>query len=696
MSKKVKFSLSISKKIILGITLESVLLLASLGIAIYKTIKPLTAASFADKQESVKRLTDSVIDAFLSNINGYDKMLADKVNEGCDEYEIYDFEQRIVDSSGYIMSACVITNDGTSICYPEDDWTDYETVSSMPWYSKIGLLNEGETYFSPVYKNKDELPVISVSSSIQDFNWNPIGVAMIEIDPRAFKDYLGDSEKMSDIKFLIFDSEKNIVLNPFDDDISLTKAKDFGIPSLKEPSKNYEYEVTREIFNDQLIEFTVEKAAVEYCDLYYGMIVPVETLNSSSSMIFKLLMMSILVGLVISVIVAIVIGVGITNPIKKFIGALKNISEGNGDLTVRVSSSGKELSQLAHYFNLTIEKIATSFKSIVHISKRMSLVGDNLSMSMESSSNELEEITSSINKIKSDVNDQNFAVEHANSNLNEIVNNIELLNKSILIQADNVSQSSSAVEQMVANIASVTQILDKNQDNVSSLTESAEKGKQTITKTVELANKIADDSVGLLEASKVIQNIADQTNLLAMNAAIEAAHAGESGKGFAVVAGEIRKLAEDSNNQGRKISETLEHFLDMITEMKDDSDQLKVQFNTIFSATQTVSSQEAVIKSAMDEQKSGSDQVLEAMHKINSITGEVKDSSSAIEKGSKDISDEMKKLASGTEKINDAMGEMTGGIENFRKIMQQVNEVGNENTVCIKEVTEEIDKFKVE
>ena len=52
-------------------------------------------------------------------------------------------------------------------------------------------------------------------------------------------------------------------------------------------------------------------------------------------------------------------------PIQSVGHALKNIAEGDGDLTVRLKIAGNdEVTELSAYFNLTIEKICSAIKSI--------------------------------------------------------------------------------------------------------------------------------------------------------------------------------------------------------------------------------------------------------------------------------------------------------------------------------------------
>ncbi|MDO4506939.1 MAG: methyl-accepting chemotaxis protein [Spirochaetales bacterium] len=682
---------TIASKIILGITVETTLLLILLGLTIFLKIKPLNDKSFTDKLSSVMRLTDSTISAFLESINGQVIKLAD-LNTNSED-NILLTEEMFTESNEFVTGAAIVRQDGTVIAYPDSNF-DFDSTFNSDWYDAC-VNNEGTPYYSALYENYTGKVVFAASCAVFNDEGDVEGVAVIEVDPFAYSVLLGDSSSMGDIKMILLDSQANVILDPFSTEVTLKSCAELGIKALESYLPG-DYGKSTEIIEGQKTDVRIICSSNEYCPMDFAMLIPESSINASTFAVLNILVISIVVGLVISICVAFGLALTVTHPLNKLINILKNISEGDGDLTVRVpQTANNELGLLAEYFNLTIQKIGDSLKSIINESVRMTSVGEDLSDSTKITSQELSDITQSISRIESEVADQSSAVDTAHETLNQIAENIRHLDTNLNAQADSVSQSSSAVEEMVANIASVTSILEKNQQNVILLTNTAEVGQEIITKTVELSQRVSEESQSLLEASKVIQNIANQTNLLAMNAAIEAAHAGEAGKGFAVVASEIRKLAEDSNRQGSKISESLEHFNELIKEMANDSDQVKNQFNRIFESTQTVNAQEAVIKSAMDEQKEGSNQVLEAIRNINSITSDVKESFNIMENGSKQILTQMERLSAITTQINSSMSEITEGISNLDTTMQTVNNVGQENNECINHVSVEIRKFKV-
>lgn len=122
-----------------------------------------------------------------------------------------------------------------------------------------------------------------------------------------------------------------------------------------------------------------------------------------------------------------------------------------------------------------------------------------------------------------------------------ISSNIDSLTRQIEDQAAAVSQTSTSLEELSATINNVSGIASKNQNESRNLLETAKEGGERIEQTKNIVSDISKHASDMHEILEIINNISSQTNLLAMNASIEAAHAGEYGKGFAVVADEIRK-----------------------------------------------------------------------------------------------------------------------------------------------------------
>ena len=400
----------------------------------------------------------------------------------------------------------------------------------------------------------------------------------------------------------------------------------------------------------------------------------------------------VLVALFISFFVA----QAMVKPIGVTVEALKNIAQGEGDLTVRLPVTGNdEITDLSNYFNQTIEKIGSSIKNVGASSNVMQSIGDELSSNMTETASAINEITANIDGVKQQTMNQAASVTETSSTVEEIIRTIEQLNGSIETQSESVAQSSASIEEMVANIASITQSLEKSDNMVRLLSTATSEGKTTLLTSNTVTQKIADESGGLIEASSVIQNIASQTNLLAMNAAIEAAHAGESGKGFAVVADEIRKLAEESSVQGKTITDTLRNLSDDIHGLAESSKVVEEKFNAIFQLAENVRGMSAELTAAMREQENGSREVLAAIKNINSVTVEVKNGSEEMLIGGKGVANEMQKLDSLTAVIKDSMNEMSAGVSQINNAVNEVNELAMKNKQSIEGLAGEVGKFKV-
>ncbi|AEF86720.1 methyl-accepting chemotaxis protein [Treponema primitia ZAS-2] len=376
---------------------------------------------------------------------------------------------------------------------------------------------------------------------------------------------------------------------------------------------------------------------------------------------------------------------------------LKSVSEGEGDLTKRITIKRMdEIGTLASFFNQTLDKIRNMVVTIKEQTVSLSDIGSELSSNMTETAAAINQITSNIQSIKGQALNQSASVSETSSVMEKVTVNIEKLNSQVEKQTSSVSQSSSAIEEMLANIQSVTQTLVRNAENVEELIAASEVGRTGLQGVSADIQEIARESEGLLEINSVMQNIASQTNLLSMNAAIEAAHAGEAGRGFAVVADEIRKLAENSGQQSKIISDTLKKIKESIDKITKSTNTVLNRFEAIDTGVKTVSDQETHIRNAMEEQGQGSQQILEAIAKLNDITQQVKQGSLEMLEGSKEVINESKNLELVTQEITNGMNEMATGAEQINSAVNRVNTISGDNQEHINTLATEVARFKVE
>jgi methyl-accepting chemotaxis protein len=358
--------------------------------------------------------------------------------------------------------------------------------------------------------------------------------------------------------------------------------------------------------------------------------------NAQSSATIMLIVTSI-VGFIVGVVLGFVISRMITQPTNRIVAMIKDIAQGEGDLTKRlVADSKDEIGKLAEWFNTFMDKLHDIIAQVASNTEQLA-----------SASNE---ISSSSEQLSSGVKEQTNQTTQVSAAIEEMAATI----------IENSKNTNAAAEK--ANEAS-----SKSQEG-SRLAEETSRGMDDIVQASNVTAKniegLAEKATAIGEIIKVIDDIADQTNLLALNAAIEAARAGEQGRGFAVVADEVRKLAERTTKATKEVADTIKGIQsdvstanaqivesqDYVNKGKERVDGTNASLNEIFGSIEAVQEMIRQVAAASEEQSSAAEQISKNVENVTRITQETaagaQQSASAAEQLNRQAED-LQKLVGG-------------------------------------------------
>lgn len=331
---------------------------------------------------------------------------------------------------------------------------------------------------------------------------------------------------------------------------------------------------------------------------------------------------------------------------------IDDIDRREGDLTRRVTiMENQEVAAVGSGINLFMGKLQDIFKTIIHNSKRMETV--------------VNEVRESVMTSNSSVSDLSALTEELSATMQEMSDNAALINSNTESVAGEVNQ----IAERTTEINNYTKEMKGHADSMESAARSNMESTGTkVNEILEVLNRAIEDSNSVNQVNSLtddILNIASQTNLLALNASIEAARAGDAGRGFAVVATEISQLATASQEAANRIQQINSVVTQAVHNLADNAnglvqymnESILPEFEEFVTAGSEYKNKATYIENVMNEFESKTDSLKNTMVEIQKSINTI---AHAIEEGAKGVSnaaDSTQVLVTDMENISNRMDE---------------------------------------
>lgn len=361
--------------------------------------------------------------------------------------------------------------------------------------------------------------------------WNDARIVQVGRDGAMLKELdqqIGVTPMIESLKNEMSDTVKYAAVLSKSGEIIASTNEKLALDSPIEPEKRWKGQV-----NDTRVMYFSKS-------LSNGQILVVGLSNEVMNTVQLYIILAAFISIVLVILAIYFVAKKLLKPLEMMTKSLEEISQGEGDLTMRLNVHKKdEIGQLASAFNKTLSEIQ---EIIIGVKQTAAHVLD--------SSSSLSTLTAETAKQTHFVSESVQQIEHGAAT-----------------QSAMTDECVHTTTGLALNIQHITEVSSELFTQSQRTKEAAETGYRVINDTVNQMKAIDEsvhrlsETIGVIQSNTIeinaflstISAISEQTNLLALNAAIEAARAGEHGRGFSIVAEEVRKLAEQTHTATEQI-----------------------------------------------------------------------------------------------------------------------------------------------
>jgi methyl-accepting chemotaxis protein len=350
--------------------------------------------------------------------------------------------------------------------------------------------------------------------------------------------------------------------------------------------------------------------------------------------------------LLLALAVSVFVARGITRPLQRMTGAMKDLAGGKLDVEVPGIGRRDEVGEMADAVEVFKNNASARRELEAEQKEKEGRAVARRKADMDRLANEFE---GAVGQIVETVSSASSELEASAGTLTSTAERAQELTTMVAAASEeastNVQSVAAATEEMAS---SVNEISRQVQESARMAGEAVDQARNTNDRVGELSKAAA--RIG--DVVELINSIAGQTNLLALNATIEAARAGEAGRGFAVVASEVKALAEqtakatgeiglqitgiqaateESVNAIKEISRTIEKLSEIssaiaaaVEEQGAATQEISRNVQQAAHGTQQVSSNITDVQRGASETGSASSQVLSAAQSLSGESNRLK------------------------------------------------------------------------